>query len=593
MSKQDDRRAIHQALDARLSGMTGDEWLAQRIIHGEENPKMKKKASIGLVLAVVLALVSVGALAAALYPRTADRFADSYGQAFGDRLNNGDIAEMNSAYGTDQVKCTITDVIWSDGVLYGTVVMEPAQDANVVLMPSELEHPAENLADSLMADGKTTYAQAAKEKNGKILVVHCLPNGYVLNGQTMSGDIGYFEDPMEDGSVVASFELWGWNGGIQRAESYELSMHLSVCELLENGETDEASAQQTDWTVTVQPEMKETQPETITQLHADGIPVETPADFSGKLPVYAVSAQKDWQSQVDPSWFNASKVTEKTDTEYSTSYRFEDEDQLDVVGEGYLYYYAYAGTETVMYEMEDGKKVESDPMPRNEGPQQAFDLVGWLCFDEEAEKPDEALSEITLEKAQADAEALLEKLGMENSECVWRYAADQVTIEQLNDAQNQKIANGEFLGNNEWHDGFTAADEGYYLVYSIRMNGVLAERAFARAALYMTRDGVRCAYIELPMLLGESLGEKTLISAEEALSQAVHAANKSWLSEMGPALEKAEKIELVYAAKDKQLLIPAWQITAMDPDCRPEDQVFFQVTVSALDDAAVLNAPWM
>lgn len=588
MNERKNRRAIHQAVDGRLSGMAGDPRLAQRIIDAEEKPKMKKKMSLGLALALVLALVCMGALAVALYPKTAERFADSYGPEFGDRLSSGDIAELNSTYETDQVKCTITDVIWADGVLYGTVALEPAQGANVVLMPSELA------ADSLTADGKTTYAQAAQEKNGKLLAVQCIPQGYVLNGQLLSGDIGYFEDPMADGCVAASFELHGWNGGIQRAESYELSMQLSTWELQKNGEADEKIDWQADtWTVVVKPELKEGQPETITSLSADGIPVETPKDFDGTLPVYAVSARTDFQALVDPGWLNASGVAEKTDYGTSVLYQFADEDRLEVTGEGNLYYYAYAGTETLTYETADGERKESDPMPRNEGPQQAFDLISRQNFKGAAEKSEEALSEITLEKAQADAEALLAKLGATHTVCVWRYAANLLTLEQLNEEQNRQIADGKFLNTNPWQEGFTTADEGYYLVYSVCIDGVEAESAFVHAALYVTRDGVRSANIRLPMILGERLDEKTLLSPEEALSQAVHAANMSWISEMGPALENAEKIELVYAVKEKQRLIPAWRITARDPECKPEEPAYFQVTVSALEDGAVLNAPWM
>ena len=43
MNEQEERRAIHQAVDARLSGMGGNPRLAQQIIDAEGKPKRKRK----------------------------------------------------------------------------------------------------------------------------------------------------------------------------------------------------------------------------------------------------------------------------------------------------------------------------------------------------------------------------------------------------------------------------------------------------------------------------------------------------------------------------------------------------------------------
>lgn len=590
MNEQEERRAIHQAVDARLSGMAGNPRLAQQIIDAEGKPKMKKKVSLGLILALVLALVSMGALAAALYPRTVEQFSETVGPEFGARLSNGDIADLNSRHGDGWVDCTVTDVIWEGGVLYGTVVMEPAAEANVILLPEEIEHYAgENLADCLMPDGKATYAQAAQEKGAKLVKVSCLPDGYVLDGENLSGTVGYFSKPQEDGSIVAAFELHGWNGAIQRAKSYTLEMTLRTIEMSPDGQEDAAHARLTRFTLDVKPRVNADQKETITQLSADGIPVETPRDYDGTMDVYAVTRRSGWQ--VNPDWFNASGVAREEKGEYSTVYTFNDEDQLTVDTDGYLYLSAYAGTETVMYETADGERVESEPMPRNEGAKQAYDLIGSLCFDGGAEKPDAALPEVTLAEAQAVAEALLEKLGVQMT-CSWRYAADAATLTELNEAKNGLIRNGELLNCNVWEAPFTAADEGYYLAYEARMAGAAAEEMYAAATLYVTRDGVRCCVIREPFLPGESQGKKQLISAEEALSRAAHAAKKSWLSVLGPALKQAKRIELIYTVQNQSLLLPAWRITAPDPEATSGNGYDFQVVVSAVD-GTVLNGPWM
>ena len=78
---------LTDAVDHRLSGMTGDPWLAQRIIRAEKGakPVMKKKLSVSLVLALVIMLLTLSVAAAlvqsnilgTLYPGEADVPADA------------------------------------------------------------------------------------------------------------------------------------------------------------------------------------------------------------------------------------------------------------------------------------------------------------------------------------------------------------------------------------------------------------------------------------------------------------------------------------------------------------------------------------
>lgn len=74
MNDRNVRRRIHHALDTRLSGMTGDPWLAQHIIGAEGRLRVKKKVSAGLILVLVLILIAFTALAAmtlnAFYEKT-------------------------------------------------------------------------------------------------------------------------------------------------------------------------------------------------------------------------------------------------------------------------------------------------------------------------------------------------------------------------------------------------------------------------------------------------------------------------------------------------------------------------------------------
>ncbi len=68
MREEAERKAFQQAVDRRLSALTGDPRLAQKIraqAQTEGEPKMKKKLSFALVAALALALISAVALAAA------------------------------------------------------------------------------------------------------------------------------------------------------------------------------------------------------------------------------------------------------------------------------------------------------------------------------------------------------------------------------------------------------------------------------------------------------------------------------------------------------------------------------------------------
>ena len=67
MREELEREKVHQAIDRTLSGLTGDPWLYNKIsAAGKEETKVKRKVSVGLVLAIVLALLATAALAAVL-----------------------------------------------------------------------------------------------------------------------------------------------------------------------------------------------------------------------------------------------------------------------------------------------------------------------------------------------------------------------------------------------------------------------------------------------------------------------------------------------------------------------------------------------
>lgn len=69
MTDREIRKRFHHAVDTTLSGLEGDPLLCQRIIlqaRPKEEPKMKKKISVGFAIVLALLLTSVTALAAGL-----------------------------------------------------------------------------------------------------------------------------------------------------------------------------------------------------------------------------------------------------------------------------------------------------------------------------------------------------------------------------------------------------------------------------------------------------------------------------------------------------------------------------------------------
>ncbi len=580
------RSDIKACLDENLDGLDVTERMKANLVSALEGGKaVKKKVTFALVFAIVLLIAALGALAAALYPRTAERFAQSYGSEYGDRLSQGDIAQTDASYLLGDVRFTFSDVIWADHILYGTVTAACNEGANALLLSQDaLDQDGVN---SLMPGGERTYLQAMQQEGKTLLLATCVPQGYVLDGKTMSGDIGYWDDIQEDGSVVTSFEIHGYNGGIDRQSSYTLALDLQLFSISQNGERERMET--AVWTLAVTPQINETpqQPQEQPDRSASGasaVPVNTPEGDSGQATVYAVEA-RDWLSTVQPEWFNQSGATLE-EQGINNRYTFRDEDCL-LLYPGNLWYYAYEGTETFEYEIQNGEKYVEE-LPRNETPQQIFDLLSDVHFRGGAENPVPQLATLTLEQAESAAQALLTKLGVEDAVCTWRYGADAAAINALNEARNEQITSGALLNCNPWLDPFTDQDEGYYLRYAAVIDGIEAGEEYFTASLFVNKDGVRSASITAPFRQGEALSTATLLPAKDALQDAIDAAKQSWLPELADNIAHAECITLTYSVKDQAKLLPAWCISATDTVKGSS----FDVIVSAID-GTVLNAPWM
>ena len=584
-----------QAFKARIG------YTLRRLTADQEECRVKRKLVLAPVLVLILALLLAGVAVAALYPRTAERFGELYGEDFGARLLQGDAAESGERCTLGSVTYTVTDVIYEGGVLYGTVVMEPAEGENVVLMPedADVSEPAGyNIhCGEAAPEGADTYAELAAERGARIVMAKCVPDGYLIGDQAMSGDIGYSNTAMPDGTIVTSFELYGWNGGIERAKSYTLRLYLSSWEVTPQGEWLREEPENTwvreTWDVTVTPTLREREAEPVPEP-IPGAQTVVPEGFAGALPVVAV-AQRDFRDTVKPEDFTFARLLETKTYDESMAYYLEGGVVL-TVAQDRIDLSAYDGTQEMRFQTADGE-TKSVTVPRDAVTEYLYGLAARVYYDQsrnsayaDALQADD-LPLLTLPDAQSELSALLDRLSVAGAQTVYAFAMDMETARALSDARNAEIAAGAYPGFDPYDlSGMTERDEGFLLVARGAVDGVPADEAYLYVSAYVTVDGVRALTMSAPFTTGEAGEPQTLITPGEALAYAVREAEKSWMPELVPDIGAAPRVELIYAVRDKARLVPAWQVLAFEEIDGAQWPV--TVVVSALD-GSVLRAPWL
>ena len=91
MTEQEMRRRMHQAMDARLSGVQEDPWLAQRVMNQPKGEKKVKRFTIQTVLAMMLLLAIMGTV-----------YAASLNSAPDDLITNAPVPASEGMGGVDQ-----------------------------------------------------------------------------------------------------------------------------------------------------------------------------------------------------------------------------------------------------------------------------------------------------------------------------------------------------------------------------------------------------------------------------------------------------------------------------------------------------------
>ena len=283
----------------------------------EEEPRMKKATLRTAVLVTVLVLLAATALAAAVVSRTTDFFGSFYGEEKRQQLEGGDAVPGGQRHRVGDIVCTLGDVIavqetvtssLEDGTpftfdtiaLYGTGVIAPAPDANVMLMPMDEYTLSDPWGYDLYygmdeaPEGAVTYAQKAAETGAAIRMVSAIPNYIVgADGEPLYTSVGYTLIPQRDGTVLFSFEIIPEaDAPLDRQDSYTLSLWLGSDEVAADGSIVEGSRQAEDWVVELH-----TQPAPDT---ATDIPVTSDAPAAATVPSAADVRWADWDEVVRP-----------------------------------------------------------------------------------------------------------------------------------------------------------------------------------------------------------------------------------------------------------------------------------------------------
>ena len=184
-----------------------------------------------LIAALVLALL--GGIALAVYEsRTADLAGWFGGEERKDELLSGDIAPSGESTRLGDVIYTLDDVIYKDGTIYGSGVIRAAEGVNIVLIDenSRIHEPAgyplHYGKDYTVPDDAPSYVELAQERGARLILAKCVADG-VLDENGEPDSVGYDQIPQPDGTIRFYFELAGREGGIERAESYDVILSIA------------------------------------------------------------------------------------------------------------------------------------------------------------------------------------------------------------------------------------------------------------------------------------------------------------------------------------------------------------------------------
>ena len=228
----------------RMYGSTPDRFQScvYQALNRQPSPVPARRTwRAALITALVLAL-TIAVAAAAFTSRVADVYGRSYGDDKREELLAGKIAqEMHSAQIGEAIY-TLEEVTYIDDGLYGVGTIRPAHEG-VILMAEDYQ-VTDAAGYEIYYPGSVeppqdapSYADLARSRNAKILMVHCLPEAIGVDGGTMitPSTIGYLTLPQMDGSILFSFEI-PTGTAVEDGAEYTIRMWSSSWEITPEGE---------------------------------------------------------------------------------------------------------------------------------------------------------------------------------------------------------------------------------------------------------------------------------------------------------------------------------------------------------------------
>jgi len=291
---------------------------------GKETPVVKKKLSMGLVLALVLVLLAAVAIAAILSP-TAEIFGFLYGKEKQEVLLKGDIAAIGQVRTVGDLEVTLEDVVYqAEGDmtgLYGTGIIAPKEGSKVVLIPEDYS-PASPAGytlhygkDEEVPEDAPTYLEQAEKTDSKLLQVSVRPDSLMIADKRVDVDVGYSLLPLPDGRVRFAFELAG--PGVLRASEYLLRMDLVWFDLDEQGEP-VGDVKIDSWDVLVMPQLSETAKAAI----AAQTPVPEPTAAPAAVPGAILMVGQHWSEHEKYTAAHPERSAQNIALEYGEWYDF-------------------------------------------------------------------------------------------------------------------------------------------------------------------------------------------------------------------------------------------------------------------------------
>ncbi|MCH5287867.1 MAG: DUF4179 domain-containing protein [Christensenellaceae bacterium] len=166
MTDNEIRQRFHRAVDTTLSGLQGDPLLGQRVIlqaRQKEEPKMKKKLSIGFAIVLALVLMSVTAVAAAGLWGVLD-FMNQYGKTVLDGAADTVQTDIPQQGGqTAWANFTLREAVCDGWVAYLIFDVTPANEQTLLVFEDVMPDDSVRYLSSEYPEDMT-IAQLAEEK---------------------------------------------------------------------------------------------------------------------------------------------------------------------------------------------------------------------------------------------------------------------------------------------------------------------------------------------------------------------------------------------------------------------------------------------